>query len=769
MKHRIVRISITLLIVFVSLLALLFFWPLPPLFSGVDYSRAVFDQNQHLLRLTLSKDGQYRLFTPLEAIDSKLIAATLLQEDRYFYHHVGINPYSLGRALWMTYGSHVRRVGASTITMQVARIRYHLNSKTLGGKLLQMRYALQLEMHYSKKELLTAYLNLAPYGSNVEGVGAASWVYYHQPAKSLDLPAALTLAVIPQHPSKRGADSQPLKIARDKLFSRWILQHREDRSLQGLMALPLALQNVRDLPFFAPHFVGQVLSNRALPFREIISSLDLGTQQLIERITKQYVKRKNTLAVNNAAVLVVDTQTMQVKALVGSVNFFDEKIAGQINATAIKRSPGSTLKPFIYALALDQGLIHPKTLLKDVPHHFGSYDPENFDNDFVGPVNATDALILSRNIPAITLTEQLHHPSLYQLLQSVGITQLKEESYYGLALTLGGAELTMQELAAMYAALANGGEWQPLRFDHTAYAERNRKSVFSSEASFLVLDMLKKSPPPDEVASMSNVAELPWKTGTSSGYRDAWTVGIAGPYVIAVWMGNANNTSNPAFIGKELSAPLFFELATALKQQEPNWPVLQKKATDNLVQVKVCKVSGMLPTRHCLDTENVWFIPGKSPIASDTIHREVAINAQTGLRTCHINAATQFKVYEFWPSDIVDIYRRAGIVPRQPPPFEKGCDSLQFAQAGEGPHIASPRAQVRYVIDHRVSKTLIMPLTAVVDADVQTVHWFVDQSYVGVSHRNQPLLWKGTRGHYVVRAVDDAGRTDSRDLLIEFT
>ena len=216
--------------------------------------------------------------------------------------------------------------------------------------------------------------------------------------------------------------------------------------------------------------------------------------------------------------LLIDTRDMSVKALIGSANFFDQTIHGQINGTDIKRSPGSTLKPFIYGLALDQGIIHPDTVLKDVPHSFGSYNPENFDYDFMGPIHAKDALVSSRNIPAIYLADQLSHPNLYELLQRAHVSHLKSESYYGLALVLGGAEITMQELASLYAMLANEGVWQPLRFYEDQKSEI-RQRLLSREASYLVLDMLKNTSRPENTDAVAK-NQVSWKTGTSSGYRD---------------------------------------------------------------------------------------------------------------------------------------------------------------------------------------------------------------------------------------------------------
>ncbi|VVC77247.1 Penicillin-binding protein 1F [Aquicella siphonis] len=771
MTRHIKRISLILVLLFVSMGALLFFMPIPPLLSGVVFSQAIYDANNQLLRMTLSQDGKFRLFTPLSAISPALVNATLLEEDQYFRWHPGVNPLSLIKAGWRSYVSGPRRMGASTITMQVARIRYGIQSKTPSGKLSQILRAIQLEMHYSKDQILEAYLNLAPYGNNIEGVGAASLVYFDKPAAGLALPESLTLAVIPQNPVKRVQDRGVLRTVRNKLYERWLTIYPEDADRKGWMALPLQMRRLHSTPFLAPHFVNEVLADAPAGSHHIKTTLDLRLQRVIERVTRNYISRKQSLGVTNAAVMLVDTRDMSTKALLGSANFFNSAIGGQINGTSIKRSPGSTLKPFIYALAMDQGLIHPATVLKDVPHSFGSYNPENFDYDFVGPIKAKDALILSRNIPAVYLAEQLKQPTLYQFLEQSGIHGLKSESYYGLALVLGGAEMTMQELISLYAALANRGIWKPvrMRIDSVYHNSVANKRILSPEASFLVLDILKDAQGSggNNKTLQGNKIPVAWKTGTSSGYRDAWTFGIFGPYVLGVWIGNFNNEGNPAFIGKEMAAPLFFDIANAVSTQtglaSTDW---EQPKNLRLVKADVCKSSGMLPTRYCSQTEKVWFIPGQSPIKADNIHREIAIDGKTGLRTCRFDSNTRFEIYEFWPSDLLRIFRRAGMHRRLPPPYNPECDMSAKTGAGISPQIISPQSQVNYVARIAAIRKTVVPLTAVVDADVRNLYWFLNDSFLGRVTREKSYLWHAQPGKYVVRVVDDYGRSDARDVLI---
>jgi len=761
MKKRIKWTIITLVFLFVSVFATIFFLPKPPLLAGIFFSRAVYDEHQHLLRLTLSKDEKYRLFVPLKQISPELVAATLLQEDQYFRWHYGVNPISLLKASWQTYVMKSRRIGASTITMQLARIRYGIRSKTFAGKIKQMVRAIQLEMHYSKKQILEAYLNLAPYGNNIEGVGAASLIYFGKPINKVTLPEALTLAVIPQNPIRRTPDQKNLREIRNKLFNRWIVLHPKDINREAAIHLPLQMQTIRDLPFLAPHFVNAVLNDVSPSQQNVITTLNIHLQTILEHVISRYLSRKKSVGVYNASAILVDTRDMSVKALVGSADFFNRKLGGQINGTDIKRSPGSTLKPFIYGLALDQGLIHPDTVLKDVPRSFGSYNPENFDYDFMGPIHAKDALVLSRNIPAIYLADQLTHPNLYELLTEAHVTHLKSESYYGLALVLGGAELSMQELSSLYAMLVNDGVWHPLRFREDQEHQTGQR-LLSPEASFLVLDMLTRTPRPEEFDSNAIIS---WKTGTSSGFRDAWSVGAFGPYVLAVWIGNFDNTGNPAFVGKSVAAPLFFELIDAIHHELGTIPVVTANPAQlNLTKVTVCKASGLLPTRYCHDTELTWFIPGKSPIKTDNIYREVAIDKKTGLRTCHFDQNTQFKIFEFWPSDLLKIFKEAGIQRRTPPAYDSSCSMV--TSVGLSPQITSPQTEISYIIRANTFNKSSIPLTAVTDADVATLYWFIDDVYLGQVRRDQPFLWFAKSGKFVVRVVDDHGHSDARDVIV---
>jgi len=745
-------------------------FPQQPLRARFPTSTAVYDGGGGLLRLTLSADEKYRVWVPLDRISPLLVDATLLQEDRHFWLHPGVNPPALVRGAWRSYVVRAWRQGGSTITMQLARILYGIRSSTPGGKLVQIARALELELCYTKREILEAYLNLVPYGGNVEGAAAASLIYFGKDPSRLTLAEALTLAVLPQNPTRRApsAGDEPrvaLRAARDLLYARWRATHPEVEGEAGLMKLAMRIGSPARLPFRAPHLVDAVLAD-AGGAPEVHTTLDRRLQALLERQIRGYVAAQARLGVHNAAAMLVDSRTMEVRALVGSADFFNADIAGQVNGTAAKRSPGSTLKPFIYALGLDQGVLHPMTVLKDAPSAFGAYSPENFDGRFVGPLTAKDALIRSRNVPAVYVASHLSKPDLYDFLEMAGVSELRSREYYGLALVLGGGSLTMEELVALYGALANGGVVRPVRYRADQRVTAGVR-VLSAEASYVTLDMLKDNPRPGDLsAATPGPLSVYWKTGTSYGFRDAWTIGIFGPYILSVWVGNFDGEGNPAFIGVQVAAPLFFQVVDAIEAQEPSLAEPMRTFPANLTVVDVCAASGDLPNADCPRTVPTWFIPGKSPIRVSTLHQALLIDDRTGFRACPPYTAGRAHrvVYEMWGSDMLKLFQQAGLPRRTPPPFDPRCETHTAASpGGPRPQITSPLRGVVYSLRAKRLGQETITLRATTGAGVREVYWFVGRSFVGKAPPGGSLAWRAEApGAFMVRAVDDQGQADSR-------
>jgi penicillin-binding protein 1C len=407
-------------------------------------------------------------------------------------------------------------------------------------------------------------------------------------------------------------------------------------------------------------------------------------------------------------------------------------------------------------------------VLRDAPTSFGPFTPENFDGRFFGPMTAEEALIRSRNVPAVWVATQLRQPSLYQFLQSAGLRDMKAESFYGVALALGGGEVTMEELAGLYAMLANQGVLQPLRVEPSSRREEGVR-LLSPEASFVTLDMLRRNPRPDDDGMIPVRARWPvaWKTGTSWGFRDAWSAGVVGPYVLVVWIGNFNGQGNPAFVGVDAAAPLFFRIADALNLARPAEATPLLTPPPGVTRVSVCAGSGDLPNAHCPRLVDTWYIPGKSPIRVSQLHRAVALDPRTGLPTCPpYPAGTRFDVFEFWSSDMLKLFREAGM-PRRTPPALPAC-----ATEGpmEPPRIASPLRNVSYTLRHSAPRDTIALDTSAA-ADVRRVFWFDGSALIGVRPVPEGALpWRPTAGgRHLIRIVDDHGRSAERDVEVRFT
>jgi penicillin-binding protein 1C len=534
--------------------------------------------------------------------------------------------------------------------------------------------------------------------------------------------------------------------------------------------MPIKLRSTRALPFNAPHFVNATLS--AAPYvSQVTTSLGSREQLIVERQIKSYVARQARIGIKNAAALLIDARSMQVKAWVGSADFFDSRIDGQVNGVLAKRSPGSALKPFIYGLALDQGLIHPRTILKDAPASFGAFSPENFDGTFQGPIAAEDALIHSRNVPAVSLAASLTHPTLYQFLKTAGVSDLRPENYYGLALALGGAEVSMLELAQLYASLANGGILRPARLTATEPDVPGTR-VLSEAASFIVLDMLSHNPRPDQAFAAEHTRGnyiAAWKTGTSWGFRDAWAAGVFGPFVLVVWAGNFDGHGNPAFVGISAAAPLFFDISDALRISDPAWAPRPMSPPATVARLAVCAASGQLPNAECPQTVSTWFIPGRSPIAVSELHRAFMIDTRNAQIACPPYDLRYVRrvVYEVWPSDLLRLFALAGLPRRSPPPLDARCDPERMQLLGAAPRITSPLRGVIYTVRLAAEKNHSLTLRATADAEAQEIFWFAGPAYLGKATRGSDLSWTPSApGEYLLRAVDNRGRSDSRAVRV---
>lgn len=555
-------------------------------------STRIYDKNHELLRVKLSSDSYYRFHATPEELPLLLKKSVLNFEDRYFYYHFGINPISMLKALFHNATSN-RKIGASTITMQVARMMQH-KPRTLGNKLSEMMTALQLEWHYSKDEILNIYFNLAPYGGNIDGIKTASWFYYKKPLKSLSTAEIATLSTIPKNPNINRPDKaknlyqKRLRVLRILLKEKLISLDQFNRAFKE----PLINKRFK-APFIAPHF-----SSHLNQEGKIISSLDQNIQAQLLKILQINVDKLVDFDLHNAAAIIIHNPSMKVISYVGSDRFFNQKNLGQNNGVTMIRSPGSSLKPFIYAKAIDQGLITPKQELFDLPLHIKGYDPKNFTRTFEGEVSAEVALQNSLNIPAVELNNQLKNNSLYELLLQAQIKSLNQDKiYYGDSIALGGFGISLLDLAHLYTSFAHGGDLKTLGFTQ----EHNSSSLtklFSHGASFMTTEILSDAIRPEFSAyweSSKDMVKVAFKTGTSANSKDLYSIGVTPEYTVAIWMGNFSGNPTKNLTGMDTSSKALFEVFAYLAKQEPiTWfsqpsSVVIKNVCSDAIQLGRCK------------------------------------------------------------------------------------------------------------------------------------------------------------------------------------
>jgi len=542
----------------------------PPLERAEPVSAEVRDRNGELLRAFATPAGNWRLNADLDRIDPGFVRMLLAYEDRRFKRHAGVDPLALARAAWQLL-RHGRIVsGGSTITMQLARLLEGPRERTLATKLAQMLRALQIEARLSKRQILELYLTLAPYGGNLEGTRAAALAWFGKPPVKLTAAESALLVALPQLPEARRPDRHPnaAREARDRVLDRMVAASVLDEAEAG-QARRARLRAVRrNLPAHAAHLAQHAIQ-RAPAKRVHRTTLDRTIQVALETLVRE---RAAALGARlSAAMLLVDHATGEVIAHVGSPGIFDAQRWGDIDMTRAVRSPGSTLKPFIYGLAFEDGLLLPETLIEDRPADFAGYRPANFDLTYQGTVTARQALQLSLNVPAIELLDAVGPQRLLARMGAAGVrAELPSDRPAGLAIGLGGIGLTLRDLVTLYAGLANGGRAVTLDdgVGQSAALVAGTK-LLEARAGWNVADILAGTPRPAFAR-----AALAYKTGTSYGYRDAWAVGFDGRYVLGVWVGRPDNAAVPGLTGYATAAPLLFEAFERLPG--PRAPLLER-------------------------------------------------------------------------------------------------------------------------------------------------------------------------------------------------
>ncbi len=732
-----------------------------PLRVSVKYSQVIADKNGKIVHIFLASDDKWRIKTRLDEISPELKKAILFKEDRYFYWHFGVNPLSVIRALLQNTIQGKTASGASTITMQVARL-LEPQQRTIWAKITEAFRAVQMEWYYSKDEILQLYLNLVPYGGNIEGVKSASLLFMGIEPKQLSLAQAVTLAIVPNRPTSLalGKNNALIQKERNQWLKRMLLYgifHPQD--VENALLEPLEAMRrppIRNWPHLCH------LLHKKYPERDWIQvSLDPNLQSQVEKLALAHIQIHKPYNIHNAAVLVVDNQTRNVLAYVGSADFDDIQHAGQVNGVLAYRSPGSTLKPLIYGLAFDLGYATPATVVYDVPSNFGGYAPENFDLKYRGKITVREALATSLNITAVGMLDKIGRKPVIEKLILADFKKIEQDKdVLGLSLALGGCAVNLWELTGLYAAIADGGIYRPLKWFERDTASHLQNQIMSREASYMLAEILTTAERPDIPNGAQNALSIPkisWKTGTSYGRRDAWCIGFNRFFTVGVWVGNFDNTGVQELTGAQVAAPLVFKIFQRLKK---GWLDLPHTLQSRMV----CKETGLLPAHFCTHLIEDFFIPGVSENRICAHLKEYFVDekcSKSYCRECLPPAGYRREYFENIDQSLKSYYQSAMIPIKLPPPHNPDC---QHIGKSTPPRITSPLADRKYTLINRQSQ---LTLTCQTPVEVHRVYWYINDKFLCQTPAQTPVFFSPPKGKIKISCTDDRGQNTDLNIEVE--
>ena len=755
------RLGIAIIGLFILFLLLNLIFPLK---DKVEYSTTITDKNGEVINAFLTKDEKWRMKTELNEISPLLRKTIIAKEDKYFYAHPGVNPFAVVRAGFKNIFRMRRTSGASTITMQVARA-LEPRKRNIGSKMIEMFRAFQLEWKYSKDEILQLYLNLVPYGGNLEGVKAASLLYFSKNPDHLSLAEITALSIIPNRPSSLVMGKNNDRIVQER--NRWLKKFAGDKvftekEIEDALAEPLtATRNT--VPHFAKHLSNKLFKKGDYAYR---THLDLNTQLKTEKILEDYIRAQKLRNINNGSVIIIDNKTHNVIAYLGSANFNDTTDAGQVNGAAAVRQPGSTLKPLLFALCMDEGYLTPKLMMNDIAVNYCGYAPENYDQKYNGYVTAEHALEHSLNIPAVKELRMLGKDRLVQKLSACGFTQIEKDKYkLGLSMILGGCGTTLEELTGLFAAFANEGTYiSPSYSDKDTL--RKKINVISPEAAFMVNDILSKVNRPDFPLNWQSTERMPkiaWKTGTSYGRRDAWSIGYNKNFTVGVWVGNFSGIGVPDLSGANTATPLLFKIFNTIDyDSDEEWFTQPKDCETRMV----CSETGLLPAGHCTNLIMDYFIPLISSTATCNNIQEVLISADEKIsfcKDCAPQAGYKKKIYKITETEMQAWFEENKIAYQKIPAHNPDCEIIF---KGNAPSITSPANGSEYLISKKNKEPL--QLTCKAASDVSKVYWYVDNKFHKACSPGEKQFFVPDEGPVKISCTDDKGRNRDIKIMVRY-
>ena len=726
------------------------------------YSLVIVDRNGEYLHAFLTADGVWRFRTSPAEIPPRLRQILLHKEDRYFYYHPGVNPVSIARAFLHNIIRGKKTSGASTITMQVARM-LEPRERTYLSKCIEAFRAVQLELRYSKSEILEMYLSIVPLGGNIEGLQSAAYLYYQTPLERLNLAQMFDLILVPNNPNGCRPDRNPRNLfqARTQLAREWLAEGFLSKTDSAVLWQTPASVTRAQPPQYAQHFALKI-KGRFPGEAEVESSLDKKFQMNVERLVARHVRLWASRNVFNGAALVIDNETHQMIAYAGSEGFDDSVHSGQVDDIEALRSPGSTLKPFLYACQIDKGTLTPKTRLLDVPYDVEGYCAENYDGTYAGWVYADDALRHSLNVPMIRLLTDLGPAAFTEYLVKNGFASLSsQKEKLGLSVILGGCGVTLEELTSAYASFPNKGIY--FNSSMTKNGKPSGTRVFSEAAAYLVTDILSNYDQAEAVPpAVGEPAQVAFKTGTSYGRRDAWCIGYSSRYTIGVWIGNADNKGSPDLVSTQAAVPLMFDILAACPER--SLPKIMPMPAD-VASREVCTHSGKLPTSLCPSTTTDLYSKSQTlPLACD-IDKEYCISPNESVHYCTSclgDHPYRTKVYEDYPPEYLSYMETNGRAPARIPPHNPECERVF---SGKGPHITSPTNDMTYLL---TSREQTIALIASSTMDVKEHHWYIDHKFIARKKKQEKIFYHLNEGRHSVTCVDDKGRSSTVTIAVRY-
>lgn len=759
-----------------------FWFCLPePLFNDPT-STVIDDKAGRLLSAKIADDGQWRF--PLNPeVPEKFKTCIVSFEDRYFYSHPGVNIFSLGRALFLNLKEGEIISGGSTLSMQVIRLSRKGKSRTIKEKIIEIVLALRLEMRYSKSEILALYAAHAPFGGNVVGLETASWRYFSRPANQLSWAETATLAVLPNAPSLiyPGKNQQHLFEKRNRLLKK--LNNEEILSkidLELAVAEPIPVKPAR-LNQRAPHLLTQILKDK--PGKRIQTTIDLAMQDEVTDLVNKHQQVYSHNKIYNVAALVVESETGEVKAWVGNATNTEKAHGCEVDMIQARRSTGSILKPVLFAAMLDDGLILPNTLIPDVPTQIGSFMPMNFDKNYAGAVPAQKALYQSLNVPAVKMLQDYGVPRFRNKLMEIGMNSLdKSAEHYGLSLILGGAEVSMFELATIYTSMSRSlnhfynlssiydqYDWRTPHFifSDTIKPDQHvleKKGPLSAASIWFTFDAMRKVNRPDELAGWESFAsseKVAWKTGTSFGFRDAWAVGVTPEYVVVVWVGNADGEGRPGLTGVSCAAPVLFDIFNFLPQS--GWYGIPY---DELSKAAICKESGHRAGQYCEDPDTVLVPISGLKTATCRYHHLIHLDPTGKYQVTDVCYDPAEMIHRSWfvlPPVMEWYFRKNNPLYQQLPPMITQCSPtvnipMEFVYPGSGNRM--------YIPVNLAGKSESIILEAAHANEQATIFWHLDDAFLGETIGNHKMEIHPKPGWHNLVIVDNHGNTVRKRIEI---